>query len=82
MAKRITGSLEYAMCCKQAQDAAQGIGIDADSGGKMGRRARVLVQLVGDAEIRDYMQAAWQTISPGNLEQCACWITVGHVRGP
>jgi hypothetical protein len=80
MAKSLAGSLEDAVRREETQDSTQGIRVDVNSSGKVGYRTRILIELVGDAEVGDDVKAAWQAISTSNLQQGLSWISVSHER--
>ena len=63
---------------KQSQDAAQRFSVGAYQHGELGGCARGLIQLVGDAEICDDVQASRQTVSTRHLSQRLEWIGFRH----
>ena len=78
VAEFIVLRLKHSVRSKEAQDAAERIGVGTDRRRKVSSRSRCFVQHIGDAEVGDYVQAPRQKIAGCHLYQCIKRIGFSH----
>ena len=78
MSKLVVVQLEHAMCGEQAQHTVQRVGIGADRAREFGRRARGVVERIGDAKLGHHVQAARQHVAGGHLSEQLGGVGLGH----
>jgi hypothetical protein len=77
----LPADLEYAVGGEQPKHAVQGIGISPDGLRKLGSGARAIVEVIRDAQLRHYVEAARRPECRRKLEHAVAALLRGSAGG-